>query len=557
MRKEEQDKIISNEGLRRENKSEDNSSAVLMKGATILTAALIVSKIFGAIFRIPLTNLIGAEGQSYYGVAYPVYQLFYAIATAGFPVAISRMVSERIAKKDYINAHKSYTLSLKISALIGLLSFLIMFLGASAIADLYKNPGAEASLKAVSLALLLAPIAASLRGYYQGRQDMKPTALTEIGEQMMRVAVGLSLAYAFYKTNLEKAAAGATFGASAGLAFALVLLGIIYVRESQVRRALIESSEVVDETNSQRVRQLFRYLIPITLGACIMPIMLNIDAAIIIRRLLATGWDSLSARKLYGLISGYCDPIIGLPSIFADAICISLMPAITTAFTLRKQDELDAHMKTGLKTMMIIAYPCAVGLIVLGKPILRMLFPAHIDEADMAVPTLQFLALSIITLSLMRIFQASLQGIGKMYIPMMNLVLGLFVKVFLTYVLVGIPALNVKGAAISSTAAYLVAGALNFRALKKHADIKVDTMDVFIKPLISALIMGISTIAVYKLVYMLLGSNLLGVAIAILSALLVYFVSIFKTRTISREEVEIIPKGDLIYRIAKKLKIAE
>lgn len=528
-----------------------------MKGATILVIAGIVSKIFGAIFRIPLTNMIGAEGQSYYGVAYPVYQLFFAIATAGFPVAISRMVSERTAKGDHINAHKAYKLSLKVSAALGVISFSIMYFGAGAIARAYANPGAEASLKAVSVALLFTPVVASLRGYYQGRQNMKPTALTEIIEQMVRVAVGLSLAYAFYKTSLEKAAAGATFGASAGITAALAAMIIIYRIDKKERTRLFESSVSSDETGRQRVRQLFEYLIPITIGACIMPIMINIDAAIIVRRLVATGWDHGTAKTLYGLISGYCDPIIGLPSIFVDAICISMMPAITTAFTLKAKEELDEHMKTGLKTMMVIAYPCAVGLIVLGRPILRMLFMAKTDEADMAVPILQILAVSIITLSVMRILAASLQGIGKMNLPVINLFIGAVVKVILTYVLVGIPALNVNGAAISSVCAYLTAGVLNYRALRKYADISLDLNSIFVKPLVSALIMGAATIAVFRLLFMITGSNALSALVSIAAAVAVYFIAVFKSGTLTKEEVELIPKGDLIYRIAVRMKLAK
>ena len=528
----------------------------LVKGATILAVAGIISKIFGAIFRIPLTNMIGAEGQSYYGVAYPVYQLFFAIATAGFPVAISRMVSERTARGDYINAHKSYKLSLKVSMALGILSFAIMYFGAGAIAKAYANPGAEASLKAVSIALLFTPIVASLRGYYQGRQNMRPTAVTEVIEQMVRVIVGLSLAYAFYKTSLEKAAAGATFGASAGIIAALILMIVIYRLDSKTRSRLVKKSVRVDESDRARIKQLFAYLIPITIGACIMPIMINIDAAIIVRRLLATGWDHHTAKNLYGLISGYVDPIIGLPNVFVDAICISMMPAVTTAFTLKNKEELDAHVRTGLKTMMVIAYPCAVGLIVLAKPILRMLYLKKLDEADMAVPLLQILAISIVTLAVMRILAASLQGIGKMNLPVINLFVGAIVKVVLTFVLVGIPALNVNGAGISSVCAYLTAGVLNYRALKKYADVKLDIGGVFIRPLIASLIMGAGAFATYKLFFMLIPSNAISTLMAIIIAVIVYFVAVFKTGALSRDEVALLPKGDMIYRIAQKCRIA-
>lgn len=528
----------------------------LVKGATILAVAGIVSKIFGAIFRIPLTNMIGAEGQSYYGVAYPVYQLFFAIATAGFPVAISRMVSERTAKGDFINAHKSYKLSLKVSTALGVISFVIMYFGAGAIARAYANPGAEASLKAVSIALLFTPIVASLRGYYQGRQNMRPTAITEVIEQMVRVIVGLSLAYAFYKTSLEKAAAGATFGASAGIIAALILMIFIYKLDTKSRNKLIKQSVRVEESDRDRIKQLFAYLIPITIGACIMPIMINIDAAIIVRRLLATGWDHHTAKNLYGLISGYVDPIIGLPNVFVDAICISMMPAITTAFTLKHKEELDAHVRTGLKTMMVIAYPCAVGLIVLARPILRMLYVKKLDEADMAVPLLQILAVSIVTLAVMRILAASLQGIGKMNLPVINLFIGAIVKVVLTFVLVGIPALNVNGAGISSVCAYLTAGLLNYRALRKYADVRLNIGSVFIRPLIASLIMGAGAFAVYKLVFMATSSNALSALLSIIIAVVIYFVAVFKTGALSREEVALLPKGDMIYRIAQKCRIA-
>lgn len=540
-----------------EKKSIDAGSATLLKGATILVIAGIVSKIFGAVFRIPLTNMIGAEGQSYYSAAYAVYNLLFVIATAGFPVAISRMVSSRIAEGDFINAHKSYKLAMKVSWALGIVSFLVMYFGAGAIAGFYKNPGSEASMKAISVALLFTPLVASMRGYYQGRQDMKPTGITEVIEQMVRVAAGLSLAYMFYRTSLVNAAAGATFGASAGIMAALLAMAVIYARDKSTRSRLFEGSIVREETDKKRLRELLAFLIPITIGSSVMPIMFNIDAAIIVRRLLATGWDRVMAEKLYGLMGGYCDPIINLPNIFIDAICISLMPAVTTAFTLKKQDELDGHIKTGLKTMMVITYPCAVGLIVLARPILTMLFYRKIDEAEMAVPALQILALSIITLAIMRTFSTSLQGIGKMMLPVWNLFIGAMVKAVVSYILLGIPAININGAAFGSVIAYVTAGILNYRALRKYANVTIDMKSVFIKPLIAALIMGAATFASYKLIYIVTSSNALSTMVSIIIAVLVYFVTVFKLKAVTKDEIEMMPKGDLIYRLAVKMRVAE
>ena len=537
--------------------SGDSGSAVLMKGATILVIAGIVSKIFGAIFRIPLTNMIGAEGQAYYSAAYAVYNLLFVIATAGFPVAISRMVSARIAEGDFINAHKSYKLAMKVSWALGIVSFLIMYLGSGVIANLYRNPGSEASMKAISLALLFTPLVASMRGYYQGRQNMKPTGITEVIEQMVRVAAGLTLAYMFYKSSLTKAAAGATFGASAGIIAAFVTMMVIYSRDKKERGRLFEGSIVRPETDKTRLKELLTFLIPITIGSSVMPIMFNIDAGIIVRRLLATGWSSSMAEKLYGLMGGYCDPIINLPNIFIDAICISLMPAVTTAFTLKNKSDLDDHIKTGLKTMMIITYPCAIGLIVLAKPILTMLFYKQYDEAVMAVPALQILAVSIITLAIMRTFSTSLQAIGKMMLPVWNLLIGAAVKAVVSYILIGIPAVNINGAALGSVIAYVTAGLLNYRALRKYADVSLDMKSIFISPLIAALIMGAAAIACYKLVFMVVSSNLIATFISIIVAAAVYFVTVFKIKAVTKDEIELIPKGDLIYRIAVKLRIAK
>lgn len=199
--------------------------AKFVKGAAILSITGIIAKVFGAFFRIPLNNWIGAAGMSYYGVAYPIYSFFLIIATAGLPVAISKMVSERVAIGDYINAHRVYKVSLRIMFAIGVGGFIICFFGSDMIAAYSKNPGGAASLRAIAPALLTAPLVASFRGYSQGQQQMMPTGASEVIEQLTRVFAGLGLSYMFLRSSadLTKAAAGATFGASAGSIAALIL----------------------------------------------------------------------------------------------------------------------------------------------------------------------------------------------------------------------------------------------------------------------------------------------------------------------------------------------
>lgn len=524
----------------------------MVKGATILAVCGIICKVLGAVFRIPLTNLIGAEGMSYYGVVYPIYSLFLILSTAGFPVAISRMVSGRIALGDYKNAHRTFKISMYLMLAIGAVSFVICFFGAGAFARAVGNPGAAMSLRAISPALLFAPVVASLRGYFQGQQNMTPTGVSQVFEQIIRVGVGLTLSFFLVRYSLEYASAGATFGASAGLAIALIVLAVIYSKGKAKRAARIQASDTEEEDRGSLIKELINIAIPITIGSSIMPLMMIIDSFVIMNRLQATGWSLAMSKTLYGLISGYCDPLVNFPVVFIDAISISLLPAVTAAFTLHNREDLNKNVQAGIKTMMVVAYPCAIGLIVLARPILYMLYPTQLEEAELAVRSLQIFSIGIITLGTMRTFSSSLQGVGKMYLPVCNLFIGALAKIVISYTLVGIPALNINGAAIGSVSAYLIAALLNFRALRKYADVRIDVAGTFVKPLIASGIMGVITYAVYRLLNNSMGYSAIAVLISMMVAVLVYFVLVFKTGTINREDAKLIPKGELLMKLAEK-----
>lgn len=538
-----------------ENKIEEinQTGQKLMKGALILAVAGIMSKIFGAIFRIPLTNWIGAEGMSYYGLAYNVYSFFLIIATAGLPVAISRMVAARTALGDHKNAHKTYRVSLILMFFIGLISFLICFFGAEFIAESIGNKGAALSMKAISPVLLLSPVVASFRGYFQGKQAMNPTAISEITEQFFRVVTGLSLSYFFLSQSLEKASAGATFGASAGSMAAFIILIIIYFYNRKSIFEKIRNTESKEEKASSLLKEMLKIAIPITLGSAIMPLMNIIDAGIIMNRLQSTGWSLNMSKTLFGLISGFCDPLLGFSHIFTDAIAISMVPAVAATFTLKNKNELENNIKLGIKTMSIISYPCATGFIVLAYPILLLLFPQRPEECRMAANVLRVFGVSIISLSIMRTCSSALQGVAKMNIPVINLLIGAIFKIIVTYILVGIHSINIVGAAIGTLVAYTVAAILNYVALIKHTHIKVNIKDIFIKPIVPSVLMGVIVILSYKWVMMVTKHNSISTLISILIAVVVYFIFIFATKTISEEEVTNLPKGEKIICIAKKM----
>lgn len=537
--------------------SRKNDGTKLVAGATILAVAGILGKVLGAVFRIPLTNWIGAEGMSYYGAAYPVYSFFLILATAGLPVAISKMVSERVAIGDYRNAHRSYRVSLNVMLGIGIVSFLFCFIFSRKIAEIMGNPEATYSIMAISPALLLAPLASSFRGYFQGQQNMIPTAVSEVSEQLVRVMVGLVLSYSLITSGLQFASAGATFGAPAGLLAALIILLIMYKISAKSRNKHILDCDKPLESKRSLMKELIDIAVPITIGSTIMPLMMIIDDVIIMNRLQATGWDYATSKTLYGLISGFCDPLVSFPGVFIDAVSISLMPAVAAAFALKRKDEVNKNIATGIKTMMVVAYPCALGIIVLAQPILHLLYPTRLEEADMAVANLQIMAIGIVTLSMMRTFSSALQGIGKMVVPVVNLFIGAIAKVVITYFLVGIPSLNINGAAIGSVTAYLIAGILNYYSLRKNADVRLDLRKTFTKPLLAAVLMGVGAHFAYKLAFTLIGSNSISTLIAIMAGVVIYFFMIFLTNAITKEDTKILPKGDLIIRIAEKLHLCK
>ncbi|NLY82377.1 MAG: polysaccharide biosynthesis protein [Clostridiales bacterium] len=411
-----------------------NEGHNFLAGTATLAITGLVIKLLGAFFRIPLTNLIGEVGMAYYGVAYPIYSLFMVLSTTGLPVAISKMVSERVAHENYGGAHRVFKVSIMVLSSIGLFSFLICYFGAGAIANAVGNSGAELSIKAIAPALLIVPIVSSFRGYFQGRQDMRPTATSQLIEQIIRVAVGLSLSFVFVKTSMEAAAAGATFGASVGAVGGLLTIVLIYFVSRKKIYRQIDSHEIEHERYRTILKQMFVIAVPITIGSTIMPIMMNIDTAIIMNRLQDTGWSLEEATSLFGILSGYCDSLIQFPQVLTNAVAVSIVPAIAAAYAIKDTKAIDANIKIGLRTMMIIGFPCFIGMFVLAKPILLMLYPMQIEGAMEAVPTFMILTVEIVFLCAVQTFTGILQGVSKMNIPVINLAKAAGVKLFVTYI---------------------------------------------------------------------------------------------------------------------------
>ena len=470
------------------------------KGAVILGIAGIIVKVFGAFFRIPLANIIGDTGMGYYQTAYPVYVLLLTLSTAGIPTAIARLVSERTTEGNHKEAYRIFTVSFRLLLAMGIVTSLLLFLGAPYIVQYMKGePEAIYSMRSIAPALLFVPIMAAFRGYFQGQQDMTPTASSQVIEQAFRVVFGLSMAVILLPAGLKFAAAGASAGAAAGGFFGLIGIFAIYMRRrSVIRENCRNSPDGESEAAKSILWKIVVIAVPVTIGAAIMPIMTNIDLAIVVRRLVQSGYSSAEANSLYGQLSGFATPLINLPQVLTQAIAMSLVPAVASAFSAKDQEFLRYNTAFGIRTAMIIGMPCSVGLMVLSKPIMLLLYPAQQASAVNAAESLFILAFGAIFLSLVQTLTGILQGVKRQLIPVINLAIGAGIKVIITYVLTGIPSVNVKGAAAGTAAAYITAALLNYRAVRKYTGSRPNFSLTFGRPMLSAAIMGAIVWAIYS-----------------------------------------------------------
>lgn len=527
-----------------------------VKGAAILGIAGLMVQVMGAIFRIPLGNIIGDDGMGYFQTAYPIYVFLLVFSTNGAPAAISKMASERIALGQYSEAHRVFKVSFVLMLGIGIVASSVLFFWAEPIVAMLKNPGAYYAMVAIAPALLFVPIMAVFRGYFQGLQQMEPTAVSQLVEQAVRVAIGLILAVVLLPKGLEIAAAGATFGTSVGpVAGVLILVIIYFVKRKKLLPDIKASKNMQRESSGHLLATLAKIAIPITIGVSILPIMNIADVAIVMRTMQETGFTAVEANALYGQLTGLAGPVINIPMALALSIALSIVPAIAAAKSVNDTSFLDTNIKLGLRMAMIIGVPCTFGLMALSEPIMLLLYPMQADSATSAAPCLFILAIGVTFLAVAQTMAGVLQGLGRPYVPVVSLVVGLVVKCVATYILVGIPELNVQGAAIGSSIAYGVIGIMNFLAVKSYTETKFNLSLSVVKPVISGVVMCVCVMIAYYALEGFIG-NSLSTVVAIGVGGLVYVVMLLKSKSIENNEIKLLPKGEKLIKILEKLKLA-
>ncbi len=531
------------------------SKKTFLRGAAVLGVAGLLVQVMGAIFRIPLGNIIGDEGMGYYQTAYPIYVFLLVFSTNGAPAAISKMTSERVALGHYSEAHRVFKLSFILMFALGIVASSIFFFGAEFIVNALKNPGAYYAMVMIAPALLFVPLMAVFRGYFQGLQQMEPTAVSQLVEQAVRVAIGLTLAVILVPKGIEYAAAGATIGTSIGPIAGVVMLVIIYYMRRKKLHQEIEKNQGVEKERAGKILgTLAAIAIPITIGVSIMPIMNIVDVAIVMRRLQDIGFSPENANALYGQLTGMAGPVINVPMALALSIALSIVPAIAAANSVGDMDFLNMNVRLGLRTAMIIGVPCTFGLMALAEPIMLLIYPMQAESASSAAPCLFILSIGIIFLCVAQTMAGILQGLGRPYIAVVSLGIGVVVKAVSTFILTGMPGLDVQGAAIGSSLAFGVIGVLNFMAVKKYTGTKFDAKLSVWKPLFSGIVMSIVVLVIYYLCRNIIG-NSLSTALAICLGAAVYGIMLLRTKAIEAREIKLFPKGEKLERLLTKLKL--
>ena len=536
-------------------------------GAAILAGAGLVVKIIGAIFRIPLFNIVGSEGMGIYQFAYPIYAFLLVASTAGIPVAVSKMVSAEIALGNHCKAHKIFTTALKFLICLGLATSIILFAGSGLISRLQGNEKTVGALQAIAPALFFVSVISAYRGYFQGMQIMTPTALSQIVEQVGKLVIGLSLAAAWISQGPRYGAVGALLGVTASEVMAMVLLMGIYMgKRKEIMDRVNTSPAVMTESTKSIMGQIVKIAIPVTIGAAVMPLVNFADQLIVVNRLKpvidqvsgipASAFTEKSitsvATSVYGILTGACNTLVNFPAFITLALGMSLVPAISKAVAVKDRQTVSRTSGTGVRLTILLGLPCAVGLITLAEPIIRVLYRSMEEwEAIYGGWILSLLAVGVIFLTLIQSLTAILQGAGKVMLPVRNLFIGAVFKVVITYVLVGQVDWNIRGAAMGTVICYAVAAVLDLIGVIRYTGAVFSLRDMLIKPVVAAGVMGLAVWSVRSVVFARTESWGMTLVLGMVAGIVIYGIMLFVVKAMTKEDMAMVPGLNKLKRFRK------
>lgn len=518
-------------------------------GAAILAGAVAITKLIGAVYKIPLGNLLGKEGMGPFQAAYNVYSVLLTVSTAGLPLALSRLVAEADALCRENQKRRILRVAAGLFFLLGLVGGGIMLLFPEALAALLRNDLAAQSIRALAPSLFCVCLLSAIRGYTQGQGQMLPTAVSQIIESASKLVVGLTLAWALtirLDAPPQTAAAGAIFGVSAGSFLALLVLAVWMLR---VRRPARSG----DRPDSRRfiLRRLLGIGVPVTLGAAGMSLVTLLDQSVSMGVLQShLGLRIEVANGLYGEYA-FALTLFALPPSFVYPVSISLVPAISADLCRRDRAAARRHATAALRATVLLALPAGVGLSVMAGPILRLLYPAKPEEAAAAAWHLSVLGFASVFVCLMVLTNGILQAYGREKLPVWTLLAGGTVKVLSSWLLVSRPQIGIRGAPLSTLMCYGLIALLNLAAIRRVIPEGIGYGAAFARPLLITAVMAVAARAGYGLLGRYLPDGAAALC-AITLAAAVYGVLSAALGAVRREDLESLPNGG---KIADRLRL--
>lgn len=554
-----------------EKKTAKKDNFILQAG--ILAAAGIVTRIIGLLYRSPLTAIIGDEGNGYYTAAYNIYTIILLIASYSIPSAISKVISQKLALKEYKNAHRMFHCALIYVCIVGGIGSLICFFFAG---NLTKGAEAAAVLRVFSPTIFLSGILGVLRGYFQAHKSMAQTSVSQVLEQILNACVSIGAAVLLINAFLGSmqvypdavsaeeiawntkhavyGAMGSALGTGVGVVVALLFVYWAYhINKKTIYRQIERDKTVEIDSYKEIFILLLSVVTPFILSTAIYNSTNSINQSIFIKIMTELkGLTNADAYTAFGIYGGKAVVISNIPIALASAMSSAVIPGLSAHFAKGEIEATKDQVALSTKVTMLIAIPSAVGLSVLAKPVTRVLFP-QASSLDTASALLCALSVSVIFYSLSTLSNAILQGIGKVNTPVINAAIALILQTAVLTILLLVTDIDLYALVIANVVYSGCMCLLNQAGMHRYLKYKQEVKRTFLLPLLSAAIMGGIAWGAYNALYLVLPINIVCLCVALFLAVLTYFVLVIKTGAVGEEELKSIPKGTAILRLAKKI----
>ena len=531
---------------------------------SILAAAAVLTKIIGVVYRIPLANILGDEGNGFYGYAYQVYAIALMISSFSLPTAVSKLVSIRLAKKQRRNAFRVFLCSLMFAVVVGLVISMAIFFGASLISThAMKSPLSVYALRVLAPGLLIVAVMAVIRGYFQGMGTMLPTAISQIIEQVVNAVVsivGASVLFGIGTKAGEKAgeellgpaygAAGSTLGTVSGsLAGLLFLLFVIALYQKVIRKQLKRDKSKNVESYHSILKALLLTAIPVVFSTAVYNINQIIDLTIFNHVMQAQGFVEKEYMALQGIYTGKYDTLINVPMAIANAMGTSVVPSLTAVAIAGTKRQVHDKINQTMRITMVIAIPSCIGYFVLASPIMVLLYN---DSSATPANLLMMGAIVVVLYGLSSVSNSILHGLNYMTSPAKNAGVALVIHLVAFVLMMTVFKMNVYALVGGNIVFALSMCILNLIKIRKVSGFRIDVVNTFGKPFAAAAVMGVVTFGVQKLFDTLIGGRVIPVCISLLVAIVVYAVVLLKIGTLSEDDILDLPMGGRILRYVKK-----